>query len=321
MDTIKTNWQTVAPIYQNYRCLLEDIDTPIFFSQNGNISLSMRELPQWVKQQAEIDKNFLSCLSLSLRDHLKGAKYAFVVEYMADAMGAPDPDRKDPSPRTIQEAMIDKIQDAQFVLWLANPSVLNFFMILHGHESSDGKWRWRGLGEWSAPWLLLPEHSRKLDEKDFEKAVSLYKHLESEDANWLRTAKRAVMKGLAERDWISRYLMLWLAVESLFGPENPGETTFRLSQRVALFLDGRSEEAKNLFKDIKTGYNWRSKIVHGLRLKKIKQEEAVKLISKLEDVIRRAFTKILSDVSLLNSFGGSSREKYLEELIFQTEEG
>ena len=44
------------------------------------------------------------------------------------------------------------------------------------------------------------------------------------------------------------FLILWLVIESLFGPEDAREITFRLSQRLALFMGTDSEETRALFR-------------------------------------------------------------------------
>src|ERR1039458_10151466 len=60
-----------------------------------------------------------------------------------------------------------------------------------------------------------------------------------------------------------RYAFFWLALEALFGPKDSGETTFKLSQRIAFFLADTPELARELYHKVKACYNTRSRIIHG----------------------------------------------------------
>ncbi|MBX3308523.1 MAG: hypothetical protein KF751_20950, partial [Nitrospira sp.] len=101
----------------------------------------------------------------------------------------------------------------------------------------------------------------------------------------MRTAAGATFRALLEQAWPLRFLLHWLAMESLFGPEDGREITFRLSQRVALFLESDKEKAQKLFSEVKNSYSWRSKVVHGLRLSKLKEDESYQLLVGLEQLV------------------------------------
>lgn len=106
-------------------------------------------------------------------------------------------------------------------------------------------------------------------------------------------------------------------MESLFGPEDGREITFRLSQRVALFLESDKEKAQKLFSEVKNSYSWRSKVVHGLRLSKLKEDESYQLLVGLEQLVRRSFLEVLRDDATARIFDGESREKYLDSMPFK----
>ena len=107
--------------------------------------------------------------------------------------------------------------------------------------------------------------------------------------------------------------LLWIALEALFGPEDAREITFRLSQRVALFLAEDRAEAKQLFTMVKKAYSFRSKIVHG-RWKE--EPDSLVRMAEVENLVRRSFGRILSDEAVRDTFVGNGREAYLDDLAF-----
>jgi hypothetical protein len=110
-----------------------------------------------------------------------------------------------------------------------------------------------------------------------------------------------------------RYLLFWVALEALFGPEDGREITFRLSQRVGFLLGVSKEEARQLFETAKAGYGFRSKIVHG----QWKQDpSATERMAEAEGLLRRAYTRILETPDLADTFSSKKREVYLDDLAF-----
>ena len=110
-----------------------------------------------------------------------------------------------------------------------------------------------------------------------------------------------------------RYLLFWIALEALFGPDDARETTFRLSQRIAMFLAEDSDEARRLFQTAKKCYSFRSKVAHG-RWKY--DPNADSLMAETEKLIRRSMLRLLTDQDLVSKFHGKGREVYLDELVF-----
>jgi hypothetical protein len=110
-----------------------------------------------------------------------------------------------------------------------------------------------------------------------------------------------------------RFALFWIAVEALFGPEDAREVTFRLSQRVALFLSAERAEARNLFLLVKKSYAFRSKIVHG-RWKEDPDSET--RMAEGEGIVRRSLLRILQDQSMTQRFAGRTRESFLDDLVF-----
>jgi len=76
------------------------------------------------------------------------------------------------------------------------------------------------------------------------------------------------------------------------------------------------EKAYSLFNKIKEGYKWRSKTVHGSRLKKLSPKKSGELSDELEEILRKTYKQILLDTNLINNFNGKNREDYLDSLVF-----
>ncbi len=132
----------------------------------------------------------------------------------------------------------------------------------------------------------------------------------------LWTAIRWLILGLTEQLWDTRYLLQWIALEALFGPDSAQETTYRLSQRIGLFIAGDTEKGKSIFENAKKAYSWRSKIVHGRRLTKLTAEQSAELSLTTESIIRDGIIKILKDPANIKLFDSKQRDEFLDGLAF-----
>lgn len=300
-------WTTVAPV-QYYWHLPDGVVTPFQFAER----VSLRTKPDWLESTDTLD-----LLSQRQQDQIKEhVEYWICVDYEADALGSPDPEWEGDTPRQIQHMAFECIQYVNLALWLVRPTGLNFDLVIHAERHST-EWLIRQIAEYDA-FCPLPEYDDvEYTAEDFVEAQILFAALRKLSLNGtLRTAVQSTIRGLTERGWTLRFLVLWLVVESLFGPEDARETTFRLSQRVALFLTRANEDPRETFDQVKESYSWRSKVVHGLRLAKLTSDESQKLIAGLEDVVRRSLLAILKDETLASKFDSKGREQYLDELIF-----
>lgn len=272
----------------------------------------MEPVPNWVK-----DDEALKLLSWTDREHARDADLAFVAEYEADALGTPDPEWTGTSLRSIQAATDEKFALASVALWLAKPSRLTAGPVLHfGRKGDPSSLRQSGS---LRPVLILEDENENVPTvESFELAKRLLGSILSlrrDAAVWITV--RTLVRALTEKMWELRYLLEWVSLEALFGPESPNETTYRLAQRIALFVGDDSDERKRLFNETKRAYEWRSKIVHGRRLSKLKPEKSLELSAFTEGVIRRAITKVLLSKGLGSRFDGGERDKFLDELSFQ----
>jgi len=131
------------------------------------------------------------------------------------------------------------------------------------------------------------------------------------------TASRILWKALNDEVWEVRLLLLWVALEALYGPEDSREINFRISQRIAFFLGTNGDDRRRLYSEAKDGYTWRSKAVHGARLKTVDESTRLRVWAEAELLIRRTLVKILLDSDLTSSFDSKNRERLLDDLVFE----
>jgi hypothetical protein len=77
---------------------------------------------------------------------------------------------------------------------------------------------------------------------------------------------------------------------------------------MAFFLEKEGSKAREVYSRIKKNYEWRSKIVHGLRLSNLQREKSNALLVELEELVRRSLVGILASENLSPlSIAGLSR--------------
>ena len=206
---------------------------------------------------------------------------------------------------------------ANLALWLQRPGPTRFYLAFHAVGAHAGQ----GQALYAVrryqrcdPFLCHPNDADgKIRMEDLQPAANLYAalvQLPRSGALW--TAVVALVDALlAEREEI-RHLLLWIALEALFGPEDGHEITYRLSQRIAFFLEEDREEARRLFSEAKKAYGFRSKVAHGTWEK---NKESTQLTAVTESLIRRSVLRLLTDRKCAESFR-IGREAYLDGLPF-----
>jgi len=243
-------------------------------------------------------------LGWPIKDCVEQAKFAFIKEYEADGLGAE------------HDEALSHIRDCNLALWIAQPSRIGFrYEVNLLFVESDEPFRQHiGLCE---PMLCSPSDAcNSLTIDDLLKAKDMYKNMPQEGS--VRTAILALARALTESNWATRYLVLWIGLEALFGPDDAREMTHRIAERIAMFngsgLPGA--DRKTIYRQVKDCYGWRSKIVHGLKLGSLTPQKSGELRDTSERFIRDALTHILLDPAILTEINGSRREQYLDELVF-----
>ncbi|GLS30553.1 hypothetical protein SAMN04488498_103131 [Mesorhizobium albiziae] len=272
----------------------------------------LEPVPKWVVS----DDYLLNLLSYSQRERAKEAQIVLSARYEAEALGSPDPSWRGSRPRSIQAVIDEKFFLAATALWLVKPSPLSGQLTCHFDRDLDPQ----SLRQTSSLYPIrvadveldnvptLPDLQRGGD------LLQAILSLNRTGSIW--TALSLVAKALREGEWTLRFLLQWVAFEALFGPESPSETTFRLSQRIGLFLGESSEERRSIFRQAKDAYSWRSKIVHGVKLHRLTNEKSGKLSEMSEGLLRRSFLKILADKDMVAVLDSGERDSYLDSLAF-----
>jgi len=293
-------FHTIIPIHQ------VGLGPATLYEFSGGLLLTA--LPAWVPGQKMLDG-----LSVIDREAVKQATHAFVLSYMADGLGSPDPDWKGTDQKSIQETKYEIGVMANLALWLTRPSPVCFAVVLHASQSVSQPIIQQT--QRCSELLCHPSDvEARITDADLPLAAKLHKGLlevTRDTALW--TAVRSAWAGLQMNIETIRCLLFWVALEALFGPEDGREITYRLSQRVGFFLGANRVEARQLFETAKAGYSFRSKIVHGQWKKDL---TATKRMAQAESLFRRALARILEDQALVTTFSTKKRENFLDSLVF-----
>ncbi len=289
------DWILVCPLAA-YRDMEGVFSRPVDLAEG----VVLQRTPDWVKNEK------LDFLSAPSREGVRDSSVSLCLEYEGDEL------------RGHQEAAEQEILIANLALWLAKPAPVGTQSRLHFRlpRESDG-------GPVSAAWGgMLLHHGRDEREQftteDLDLAADLHRTLiKLGPDSLLWTALNVLRSALCDEWWQSRFLFFWVAVETLFGPENAQEMAFRLSTRVALFLGTDHDNALSVRDTVRTGYRWRSRTVHGHRLDKLDGKKSEQISHEVERLLRDSMVKILRDDELVAVFNGRDREEHLDSLAFR----
>jgi len=284
-----SNWMTVVPIELDY-------DNPKLkeVKEFSIGPVKLRTAPEFIKEE-DVGKY----LSYTQKELLKNAKFVLSIEYEANALGDQDKEWKGDTKRGKQKTAYEKIRIACLSLWLAKPSPLRYDFVLHIKDCDKSPFT---VQSFSVP-AIIPHfryENEFHDQVDIEIAEKIYNsiaNLERKGPVWM--AIRTTFDALTS-PWEIRYVLLWIVLEALFGTNI--EIKYRLSQRLSFFLSSSRNEAAEICKKVKKGYDWRSKIVHGMRLDKLDRGVSEKILYNSEFFVRDALVKIFMDDELMDLF-------------------
>lgn len=275
------------------------------YELGGNVALI--ETPGWLIKDRMLDR-----LSEFDRREVQECKYALVASYKAAALGDPDPDWKGKEPKSIQETKYEHCVFGNLALWLCRPSPVHFRVVIHAPDYGSGALAQQVT--YHSPLLCHPyDAQERLRAEDLPLASQLHRSiLQAEQQGPIWTAVRAAWAALTINMEVVRYTLFWIVLEALFGPDDAHEITYRLSLRLARFLETDREQARSLFSVAKQCYKFRSKIVHG-RWKD--DPESTKRVAETETLVRRSLVRVLSDEEQMKTFSDRTREHFLDELV------
>lgn len=274
--------------------------------------ITLRTAPEWLtdEQDWHVELGFLD------REAVQGATTVFFAEYEADALGSADPKWTGRGPRSIQNSVDVSLALSSLALWIAKPSPLSCGIVMHFEVFRDEPVL--RSGRMLEPVIVSQAEARNdLTDDDFHVAARLATALVSlPRGGALWTAISMLLRSLPERQIEIRYLLEWVALEALFGPDSGGETVHQLSERIAFFLGATPDEKRKHFATAKSLYDIRSKIVHGRVPKKFIGDHSLQMIGETEQIVRLALRKILLDHELTSRFASDARNQYLAGLAF-----
>jgi len=217
---------------------------------------------------------------------------------------------------TAWQPLLQRYWLVNLALWLVKPTSLTCeFVVIAGN--CGGTWEEKHDQDVDPLYIFDDLRHSHYNEHDLLQAAALLKALESlPDNGAVRAAVHMTWTALASRHWHVRYLLLWVALEGIFGPQELGETTYQIAIRLAKFIGASDDERMELYRLNKRSYQIRSSIVHSINLPSKKVGDAAKSARlHTETCVRRAFMKILGDAALMNVLSGKDRDKYFATLI------
>lgn len=144
------------------------------------------------------------------------------------------------------------------------------------------------------------------------KNISIFYSLQNSGTMW--SAIRTLQLALSQTELDMRFLSHSLLLECLFGAANSGEINYRLSNRIAFFLESDRSLAKKLAKEVRGLYKVRSTIAHGKIPNSI---EAQKDCDKIEKLVRRILNLIFEkNVAGKFNLKREKRDEFLDDLMF-----
>lgn len=305
-------WCTIAPI--NYFDQNDCFNDPFDFGQNITIS----KVPEWFfkfgQKEHPYPEDPYPCKCH--KTIIANANHIIKFEYEASNLGDPHPYWKGERKRSIHDWAAEKLQLTNLALWLARPTRIGFKITVDSFMPED-EWVCRQSRRIS-PFIYHQEYKdNTLNAEDIKFAKNIltliFKYMQGSVWRSLILLHWA----LISEGWDERFLLLWVAIEALFGSEDSREITYRLSQRTAFFLGNNREEIQTIYEEVKKGYIWRSRLVHGRSLEKLKAEISYKILYETEELVRKALCHILSNESIINIFNSKKREPYLDSFIFR----
>ena len=304
-------WHTVAPV----RCNFDEedglLDEPFEIGER----VSFGPVPAWFR-----DKAIPTELGSFERRENESLSRAIIVERVVKGWSRPG--------RAEDEEDEDRVRLAQLSLWIAGPLKVEYDHVIQVEPPSPNGIRF------CAGWRNLPVVGSGLAGVECLKAEHLSKaravyaaaleERQPERRGPLWVALRMSALAMDQHHPDVAFLLLWVGLEALFSPAGSGETVYRTSQRMALFLESDRSQARELFRKIKAAYDRRSKVVHGrsrgLLLKKGEAEAAaLRALEESAAWLRDAVLRIVANPELLRVFSAGSRDAYLDALLFGEE--
>ena len=301
-------WCTVGPLL--WPNTIDGMDLPIVWGEGVQLDV----LPEWA-----LEDDVVGVLSLWQRERLEQGSLALIQCYDADALGASDPEWKGGEGRSLQERAEERMHFFILASWLARPLPMTVELIIHASDPGNiSRWRIDSISQVGRTEPGPFDGSGEPGQGSIQQSRELFAAIDGLPRSgpvWIAlwTLWIALQEG---KPGEVRILLLWIAIEALFGPEDGRKISHRLAQRMASFLAAGGEEAHDLYREIKKGYGLRSKIVHGMKVKNPDPETGDRRLGEVQGWLRRSLCRILSCREAVETFSGKGRERFLDEMTF-----
>lgn len=288
-------WIAIAPLYCR---AVEDLPAKRFeFSPELAIDVT----PDWAKKDEAMMR-----FAEDDRERLEKSVLSLTSEYEAESVGE------------VQSRILGVIITGNVSLWLAKPSSIFFRCAFH-FRVDGSSFIFRDSHISTQHVFANPGYeNEKLNTDDLEMAKRIFLALQNAERSLL-AARWFLWGALTSYSIPIRCPLLWTVLEALFGFIKPTyKITHRLCQRIAFFLAGdNSAKAQELYESAKDGYNLRSRYVHGNQPSE-KDKPTMEKFLFAEMLVRDSIVKIVNDPGLVEIFSGDKREKFLDDLIFDS---
>lgn len=264
------------------------------------------------------DEN-LEALAWNDRETLRSdTRFQFELSYMACSLGDPDPAWSGKPLRSKQSMADEKIARALLACWVVRPTLIGPGQVFHIQECGE-TWTVRESAR-AFTFVHFSEghgHAQLLDD-DMLQVRTIHEGMLGLDRDGTIVPALSMLgHALREREWKVRYLLMWVGLEALFGPDSPSEVSHRIALRMAYLLGGDAQGRWATYRTAKKCYSWRSKIAHGLRMGDYREEEARAAFDGTENLLRQALLMMLLDGTLRASIDGRGRDEFFERLVVQ----
>ncbi len=122
-------------------------------------------------------------------------------------------------------------------------------------------------------------------------------------------ASELLASSLAQTRDDVRHVLMWSALEALFGPDKGEGVVHKVAERIAQFLGGSSADRLSNYDAAKEGYSYRSRVVHGAAPRR-----PPSAAHWLEDTLRGCLLQALTRKEVMKLFCSKQRDRYLTEL-------
>ncbi len=291
-------WNLVSPIsYKPTHGLQDGIHLPYTWDEK----VTLMPNPEWVR-----DSETLKLMSTWQRERALEGELALVANYVPkEASFQPD----------LQEAE-EWILFVALAVWIVRPCDFTYEFVFKRSVDMTGNVA-KNIAQVARTYVDSSDADAVLRQIDLEASLPLFKRiceLSRNGVTWVSLF--AMWRGLSEKQIEFRTVLFWIALEALFGATQPGESTHKIAERMAIFLEKQPSKRLAMFKAVKDAYSLRSTVVHGMRSKKKNSiEKDIKRLYLTQEWLRRSLQKILTDDGLLSQFESENRDEFLNKLV------